>query len=377
MWIEKYKPKNLEDFVGNRLAVTKIEKWFSKFKEQKKKALFIEGPNGVGKTLLVELLAKKLNYNVIVIDSSEKRNEKSIKEQYSLSSSQGSLFFKGRVFLFDEMEALSGLRDRGASKAILDIIKETKHPVVITTSDGNDSKIKGLKTSSEVVKMEPIGTHDIVNFLKGILNEEKIQYDEKVVTQIARSSGGDLRSALLDMEILSALKELKYEDLKEYEGRDVKQKLKEVLMIVLKTKSLSNALKSTENASFDQNEFLEWIRENIPYEYRKNKDLAEAYYYISKGDIFNNRIIRRQYWRYLVYVYGLLAGGVAVSKQEKYTGMPKLNYPEKIKMLSILKFKKAEENQIKKELSRDLHCSFKKMRYYDGLIHRMRETGIM
>ena len=366
MFIDKYEPKNLDEFVGNKTAVEKARKWIHTFKNQKKKALWIEGPNGVGKTLLAKLLAKEMNYNLITIDSSESRKEKDIKEKFSLSSTQNTLFFKGKVFLFDELEGLSGIRDRGAAKGITEIIKITKHPVIITLTE-SDNKTKSLKKLCETITLNPIPSSEIYHFLKKISQQESIDIDETILRQLSLQSGGDIRAAIYDLELLSKTKKPEYKDLEEIGTRDMKSKLNTTITVILKTTSFNNAISLVENPDFDQKDLLEWIRENIPYEYRKTQDLKKAYYYISRADLFNNRIIKRQYWRFLFYVFQLLSGGIAVSKKQKYTHPTKLHYPEKIKKLAILKFKNAKLNTLNSLLSPHLHCSTKKMNNYKVL----------
>ena len=50
---EKYRPDNIEDFIGNKKGILDMSENISK------KPLLIHGPIGVGKTLSCYLLAKK------------------------------------------------------------------------------------------------------------------------------------------------------------------------------------------------------------------------------------------------------------------------------------------------------------------------------
>ena len=61
LWSDKYKPKTIEDMVGNKKNIETIKKWLSDFKQNKKniqRALFISGPPGIGKTTIAHLILK-------------------------------------------------------------------------------------------------------------------------------------------------------------------------------------------------------------------------------------------------------------------------------------------------------------------------------
>ena len=64
MWIDKYKPQNLDQFFGNKENIELIEDWINNFENHEKKAVIIIGYSGSGKTLLSQLIFKKFNYNI-------------------------------------------------------------------------------------------------------------------------------------------------------------------------------------------------------------------------------------------------------------------------------------------------------------------------
>ena len=65
MFINKYKPQVLEDIIGNSGTIKSIIKWFDEWyitgSETKNTCALISGPNGIGKTLTMELMIKKMN----------------------------------------------------------------------------------------------------------------------------------------------------------------------------------------------------------------------------------------------------------------------------------------------------------------------------
>jgi GTPase SAR1 family protein len=63
LFLDKYKPTKIEEFVGNKQSVTKLNTFFKSLVNNEKcpYACAIVGPHGVGKTLLVKLLLDKYN----------------------------------------------------------------------------------------------------------------------------------------------------------------------------------------------------------------------------------------------------------------------------------------------------------------------------
>jgi hypothetical protein len=58
----------------------------------------------------------------------------------------------------------------------------------------------------------------------------------------------------------------------------------------------------------------------------------------------------------------LMTAGVALSKKEMYKKFSRYEYPDKIKFLGMSKMRRGEEKEKLLELSKQLHCSTKKIR---------------
>ena len=60
MYTVKYRPNKLEDFVGNKSVIQPFIRWLLEWEpnNKKNKCALVSGVNGVGKSLLVELILK-------------------------------------------------------------------------------------------------------------------------------------------------------------------------------------------------------------------------------------------------------------------------------------------------------------------------------
>lgn len=253
---------------------------------------------------------------------------------------------------------MSGNSDRGGVSEIGDIVDETRFPIIMTANDAYDSKIRALRNKSKTIKLDSVHTNSIAAHLRDILEEESIEYESGAPKRVARSAGGQMRSAINDLQAAAMGQEkLLIKDLEFIGARNGKQDIFEALKIVFNTTTPSTAEDATNNLDEDADTFLQWIRENTPREYQKKQDVAEAYNWISKADLFNGRIRRRQNWKLLKYLYKFSTVGVALSKDEKYSGYTKYQYPSKISKMGSSRASRQKMDSITSKIGEKLHIS--------------------
>ena len=74
LWVEKYRPKKIEDIAGNDEAKASFIEWL-KNKRHSKKAVLLYGPPGVGKTSLAKSVARALGRNFVRLSLGGVRDE--------------------------------------------------------------------------------------------------------------------------------------------------------------------------------------------------------------------------------------------------------------------------------------------------------------
>src|SRR6056297_499404 len=112
-WVEKYRPQKLTELIGQEEAVGEVENYLETFPNVRRKALLLNGPPGIGKTTLVHVFAKENEYEIFELNASDLRNKKSMIEKLKPVLEQSSLFNKNKLILVDEIDGLSGTKDRG------------------------------------------------------------------------------------------------------------------------------------------------------------------------------------------------------------------------------------------------------------------------
>lgn len=361
MWVEKYRPESLDEYRGAKKQRKKLKEWAEDWEKGDGPAM-LHGPAGTGKTSLVEALANDLGLEIVETNASDVRTKKKLKKELKEATRQQSFFGGQKLILIDEVDGM-GATDRGGTQELNRIVDETRFPVVMTANDAYDSKIRTLKNKSELIEIGKVHTNSINAHLKEILDNEGIDYNDGAVKRIARQANGQMRSAINDLEAAAMGEDkLTKEDLEAIGVRDNEQEIFDALKMVFKTEDASTAKRATDNLDEDADTFLQWIRENVPREYERSSDVSRAYDWVSKSDLFNGRIRKSQNWKLLKYVYLYSTVGVALSKEQKYKGWTKYQYPSKIRRMGSSKAARNQMDSVSKKIGEKLHISMRESR---------------
>src|SRR3989344_8756141 len=131
----KYAPKTSAEIVGQEKALAELRDFIINYPKKKYRAAILHGPIGTGKTSSVYALAKELNYDLLELNSSDMRNAEKINSFLSSALGQQSLFFRPKLILVDEIDNLSGAKDRGCIPEIVKAIEKSLFPVIMTAND--------------------------------------------------------------------------------------------------------------------------------------------------------------------------------------------------------------------------------------------------
>ena len=361
-YTKKFEPEKISDIIGQDTAVKELKDFIVNFKNNKKNAAFLYGPSGTGKTSSVYTITNELNLEILEVNASDFRNTEQINSRIGVAVGQQSLFYKSKVILVDEVDGLSGTKDRGGIQAILKLIEKSSFPIILTAINPWGNKFSALRRKTSMIEFQPLEMASIFKILKKICDKEKIRYEEEILKNLARRAGGDARAAINDLQTLAMEKnELTKESLEELYERNKVDSIINGLLKIFKTTDPKVALSAFENVEENLDEQLLWIDENLPREYTKAEDLANAYDKLSKADVFSRRIKRWQHYRFLVYINELITAGIALSKEKKYSHHIQYKPTGKLLKLWWAKQKSMKKRAIAEKIAEKTHSSTKEV----------------
>ncbi len=330
-WTNRYAPSKLSDVIGQAKAVAQFSNFIMGF--PKNKAVLFAGPPGVGKTSLIYAFAKENNYEVVEMNASDKRNKGAINSVILPACRQASLFGSKKIVVLDEIDGLSGMKDRGGAPALLKIIAETKFPLVLIANDSYSKKLKSIRKKSMLIAFSNLNYLSINKRLRGICENEGVVYDEVALRALAQGAQGDLRAAINDLQAISADGAITNERLNSWH-RYREESVFEALKMIFKSNSTEALFDVINNLTEDYGVLAYWLDENLHKEYR-GAALARAYDCISRSDIFRRRIMRWQHWRFLAYIHDLTTAGVQQAKRGQIASAGWASYRRPSLMLKI------------------------------------------
>jgi replication factor C large subunit len=319
LWVEKYRPKQINDVVGNEEAKASFIDWI-KNERHKKKAVLLYGPAGVGKTALVNAVAREFGFNIVEMNASDTRSEKAINAVAKPATSYVALDrftvkSKGNLLFLDEVDGIAGNEDRGGVSAIIKIVEDSCVPVIMAANDPDINKLRPLKKLCLLVRFQPVRIPLIIALLQKVSLLEHVKAEFEALERIAENSRGDVRSAINDFQILSEENQtLTLQDTLMLSSRNKDISMEETLRRFFAAQSIAEASSTLFYSNVDYDDFLLSVSDNLPRRYADTTELALAYDFVSRADMFRGRI-GTENWHLLKYFYNELAQAAAVNPE--------------------------------------------------------------
>ncbi|NLI62260.1 MAG: replication factor C large subunit [Methanosarcinaceae archaeon] len=341
-WVEKYRPVTLKQVVGNKRAIHDLRLWAESwsFGVPDKRAALVHGAPGIGKTSAVNALANDLGWEVIELNASDQRTAAVIDRVVGEASKSSSFFSSNarRLIILDEADNLHGNYDRGGSRAIADIIRNTVHPIVLIANDayGLTPTIRSLCLE---IKFSSIQARSIVPILTRICESESIDCSRAALEKIAAGAGGDVRCAVNDLQAAANGKSSISESDVVTSFRDSKETIFQALGKILRGSNRKEAIDASFNVEESPEDLFLWIDENLPYQFgidevnpEFRKDVSDAFSILVRSDSYLGRVRKRQVyrlWRYASFL--MTVGPMSVRVDDRRLGFVKMRSPGLLK----------------------------------------------
>ena len=234
----KYRPKSFDEVVGQNVIVQTLK---NSVKNNKlSHAYLFTGPRGTGKTSIAKILAKTINcenleksnpcnkcvnctqinnkqfIDIIEIDAASNNGVDEIREinnKVNLVPSIG----KYKVYIIDEVHMLT----TGAFNALLKTLEEPPSHIIFILATTEPHKIPAtILSRCQRFDFKKISQKEMINRIKIIIEQEKINIEEEAIKEISILSDGGMRDALsmLDQAIAYTEDKITINDIHEING---------------------------------------------------------------------------------------------------------------------------------------------------------------
>ena len=199
----RMRPRTLEEYVGQEHILGKDKILYRTIKADRLSSIILFGPPGCGKTSLAKVISETTKYKFEKINAVTS----GVSDIKKIIEDAKNVFLNptGKCILFiDEIHRFNKLQQDALLPAVED---GTIILIGATTENPYFSVNKALISRSMVFKLEPLNENDILKVLKMALErkdglgEYNINISDNTLKNIAKISGGDVRTALNGLEI--------------------------------------------------------------------------------------------------------------------------------------------------------------------------------
>jgi replication factor C small subunit len=205
LFVEKYRPSKLENYVGNEHLKTTISRYLEQNDIQN---LIFYGQAGGGKTTLAKLIVGNLDCDYLYINASDERGIETIRDKVSGFASIAS-FKPIKVVILDEADFLT-IQAQASLRNVIETFSRTTR--FIMTCNFVERIIDPLQSRCQVIKIVPPSKGEVAKHLTGILEKESISYVLEDIKVIVNQYYPDLRKCINTIQLNSKDNTLKLDN---------------------------------------------------------------------------------------------------------------------------------------------------------------------
>ena len=373
MWVEKYRPKSLEEYNLNAPIKKNIEKWMTDFQKKKPKAsncLLLHGPPGSGKTTLANIILRSNGYDTLEYNASDFRTPKIIREKIADSIGKKNIMsmmcMKKQTIgiIMDEVDGM-GLGFNELLKVIFPKNGPIDTPFICITNTV-DKKILNLKKKAAYIKFPDVNKFNLEKVAKKILKRENIEYDHEILNYIIKKAQNDYRRLIIMLEYtynkaekpqtIEQVEEL----LKNYDKKNVNNTYFEAVEALLGKYDPGSVDKHYETSKslvpmIMYENFIPYIQQNkLDDKETKRENILKIYEYFSDADMFDYSVMVNQNLELDQYnsVFKCMAPSYIVNsmKRKSYNSFNNLSFSTLLNKMSLEYSNVKSDNLLKKKI---------------------------
>ena len=200
----RMKPKTLDDFFGQEHIIGKDKLLYRLIKADKLSSVIFWGPPGCGKTSLARVIANTTKYNFVELNATSS----GVQDIKKVAEDTKNVFLnpKGKTIVFiDEIHRFNKLQQY----ALLPLVEKGIIILIGATTENPYFEVnKALVSRSTIFKLEPLKKEAVEKIIKNAIQDTQnglgnynINITEETISFLAKSTMGDVRTALNALEL--------------------------------------------------------------------------------------------------------------------------------------------------------------------------------
>ena len=189
LWVEKYRPTNLDTYIGNDQLKSKVKVYLD---SGDLPHLLLFGKAGTGKTTLAKLLVNNIECDYLYINASDENNVETVRSKVkNFASTMGFKDYK--IIILDECDYITP----NAQAALRNLMETfSKHCRFILTCNFVERIIDPIQSRCQTFQVIPPNKNDVAKHLHNILTQENVDYDREDLAILVNSGYPDIRRVI-------------------------------------------------------------------------------------------------------------------------------------------------------------------------------------
>ena len=189
LWVEKYRPRDLQTYIGNEHLKDKVKVYLE---SEDVPHLLLYGRAGTGKTTLAKIITKNIDCDMLYINASDENNVDNVRTKIKTFAS--SIGFRSlKVIVLDEADFLTP----NAQAALRNLMETfSKHCRFILTCNYVERIIDPIQSRCQSYKIVPPSKKEVAQQLVNILKEENCTFELDDIALIVNAGYPDIRRVI-------------------------------------------------------------------------------------------------------------------------------------------------------------------------------------
>lgn len=200
-WVEKYRPRTVQDIVGNEGAVSRLR---AIAVSGNMPNMILSGPPGVGKTssllcLARDLLGDSYKEAVLELNASDDRGIDIVRNTIKTFATKKVTLPPGRhkIVLLDEADNITSAAQQALRRTIEQCSETTRFALACNIST---KIIEPIQSRCAILRFTRLSDEEVLTRLLHVIEAEKIRYSEDGLQAVLFTAEGDMRQALNNIQ---------------------------------------------------------------------------------------------------------------------------------------------------------------------------------